>query len=148
MKLLPSPADVPPCFRGRSSSPPHPPLDAPTGTLYDSLPKEVPVHRLLTVVFVFVFACLGPIFPQTTSTSILGTVADPTGAVVVGAKVMVQQVGTGLKREELTSSSGDYTFSLLEVGEYEVTAEAAGFKTETRKNIILEVNQKARVDFT
>ncbi len=85
---------------------------------------------------------------QTTSTSILGTVTDSSGAVVVGAKVTVTQVGTGLKRETLTSSTGDYNFPLLDVGEYELKVEMPGFKTETRKNITLLINQKARVDFT
>src|SRR5712691_5230469 len=104
--------------------------------------------RVLNSVIAILLFCLGPIFSQTTSTSILGTVTDATGAVVVGAKVTVLQMGTGLRREALTSSGGDYSFPLLDVGDYEVTAEAAGFKTETRTKITLEVNQKARVDFT
>ena len=90
----------------------------------------------------------GVLLSQTTSTSILGTVTDASGAVVVGAKVTALQVNTGLRRDASTSSSGDYAFPLLEVGEYSVTAEAAGFKTETRGNIVLEVNQKARVNFS
>src|SRR5260370_7042795 len=106
------------------------------------------MQRVFTRGIALLFVCLGCLLSQTTSTSILGTVTDPSGAVVVGAKVTVQQVGTGLKREERTSSGGDYSFPLLDVGEYEVTAEASGFKTEAPKNVILQVNQKARIDFT
>ena len=84
---------------------------------------------------------------QTTSTSILGTVSDSSGAVISGAKVTVTATGTGVRRSELTSTTGDYNFPLLDPGEYQVTVEMAGFKTETRKSITLELNQKARIDF-
>jgi Carboxypeptidase regulatory-like domain/TonB dependent receptor len=89
-----------------------------------------------------------PLLAQTTSTTILGTITDSSGAVVPGAKVTALQVLTGLKREEATSNTGDYSFPLLNVGEYEVTVQLAGFKTEVRKNIVLQINQKARIDFT
>ncbi|MBI3208158.1 MAG: TonB-dependent receptor [Candidatus Solibacter usitatus] len=99
--------------------------------------------RLFTALALFVsFA-----WSQTTSTSILGTVSDATGAVVAGAKVKLLNVRTGVAREESTSATGDYNFPLIDVGVYEVTVEVAGFKTETRRNIELQLNQKARVDF-
>jgi len=85
---------------------------------------------------------------QTTSTSILGTVTDASGAVVPGAKVTVLHVKTGVKREDVTSSTGDYSFPLLDVGEYDVTVEASGFRAEVRRNVILEINEKRRVDFS
>ncbi len=91
------------------------------------------------------FVWLAP--AQTTSTSILGTVTDPTGAVVAAANVSVLNVRTGIKREDVTSTTGDYNFPLLDVGDYEVVVSMPGFKTETRK-LTLQVNQKARVDFT
>ena len=53
-----------------------------------------------------------------------------------------------MRRSELTSNTGDYNFPLLDPGEYEVTVEMAGFKTESRTNVTLELNQKARIDFT
>src|SRR5689334_8738028 len=74
---------------------------------------------------------------QTNSTAIVGTVTDPSGAVVVGAKVTLLQVQTGIKRSDLTSSSGDYAFPLLDPGEYTVTVESKGFKTETVRSITL-----------
>ncbi len=84
---------------------------------------------------------------QTTSTTILGTVTDTSGAVVAGAKVTALNVKTGLKREETTSSTGDFSFPLLDVGEYEVTVDAQGFKSEVRHHLILQINEKTRVDF-
>src|SRR5256885_15295181 len=83
---------------------------------------------------------------QTNSTAIVGTVTDPSGAVVVGAKITLLQVQTGIKRTDVTSSSGDYAFPLLDPGEYTVTVEAKGFKTETVRSSPLELNLRARID--
>ncbi len=85
---------------------------------------------------------------QTTSTTILGTVTDSTGAVIAKAKVTVVNTKTTVKREDTTSSTGDFTFPLLDVGVYDVTVEAQGFRPEVRRNIILEINEKVRVDFS
>ncbi len=86
-------------------------------------------------------------FAQTTSTTILGTVTDASGAVLPGAKVTVTNLKTGVKREDVASSTGDYSFPLLDVGEYEVTVTANGFKQEVRRNVILQINDKNRLDF-
>ncbi len=84
---------------------------------------------------------------QTTSTAILGTVTDPSGAVVSGAKVTLLQVQTGIRRQDITSNTGDYSFPLLDPGVYSVTVESPGFQTQTRAGIRLELDQKARIDF-
>jgi hypothetical protein len=86
-------------------------------------------------------------FAQTTSTAILGTVNDASGAVLPGAKVTVLNTKTGQKREDVTSSTGDYSFPLLDVGVYDVTVDAQGFKQEVRRGVILQINDKLRVDF-
>jgi hypothetical protein len=86
-------------------------------------------------------------FAQTTSTTILGTVADSAGAVVTGAKITVTNTGTGVSREVMASSTGDYSFPLLDVGVYDVKVDAQGFKSEIRRGVILQINEKVRVDF-
>ncbi len=86
-------------------------------------------------------------FAQTTSTTIVGTVTDPSGAAVAGAKVTATQTRTGVKREDVTTSTGDYSFPLLDIGEYSVSVEAAGFKSSTRAGLPLQINDKLRVDF-
>ena len=98
------------------------------------------------LVLSYAFCSLLRLNSQTTSTAILGTVTDPSGAVVTGAKVTLLQVQTGTRRQEVTSSSGDYSFPLLDPGEYTVTVEAKGFKTETVRGISLELNLRARID--
>ncbi len=103
-------------------------------------------HMKRTGAIAPLFAVL-PLFAQTTSTEVLGTVTDPTGAVVSNAKVVLLRIATGQTRETLTTSSGDYSFPLIEIGEYTVTVSFAGFKTEDAKNIHVQLQQKARVDF-
>ncbi len=105
------------------------------------------MHRSLFGLAVFFVVSAGA-FAQTTSTTILGTVTDPTGAVVSGAKITASNKGTGVKREDITSTTGDYNFPLLDVGTYDVSVSISGFKTETQRNVELTINQKARVDFT
>ena len=86
-------------------------------------------------------------FAQTTSTSILGSVADSSGSVVAGAKVTLTNVRTSVKAETTTTSTGDFVFPLIDVGEYEVAVEMAGFKSETRKGVVVQINEKVRVNF-
>ena len=70
----------------------------------------------------WLFMCLSfPLYAQTTSTTILGTVADASGAILPGAKVTVTNTRTAVSRETATSSTGDFSFPLLDVGVYEVT---------------------------
>ena len=60
---------------------------------------------------------------QTTSTEVLGTVTDTSGAVVPNARVTLLRVGTGEKRTAVTDGSGNYSFPLIEIGEYTVSVE-------------------------
>src|SRR5260370_12466647 len=75
---------------------------------------------------------------QTTSTEILGSVTDSSGAVVPGAKVT---------RSAVTNPAGEYTFPLIEIGEYRVHAELSGFRAQTVSGLRVELQQKARVNF-
>ena len=84
---------------------------------------------------------------QTTSTEILGTVTDSTGAVVPNAKITLLRTATGERRTTTTTSSGDYSFPLIEIGEYTVTAEASGFTTQEKTGITVELQQRARINF-
>lgn len=79
---------------------------------------------------------------------ILGTVRDPSGAVVPNAKVTATQQGTGFTRSTVTSSSGNYVLPNLTVGTYDVTAEAPGFKTASSTDLTLDVNQQREVAIT
>jgi hypothetical protein len=84
---------------------------------------------------------------QTTSTEILGTVVDVSGGVVPNAKVTLLRVSTGERRVTTTTATGNYSFPLIETGEYRVTVEAPGFQVMEKTGITVELQQRARVDF-
>lgn len=102
---------------------------------------SIPIRHL------FLFAVLtATAHSQTTSTEVLGTVTDASGAVVPQADVSLLRVATGEKRQAKTDSSGNYSFPLIEIGAYTVTVAAAGFKTQTQTGINVAYQQKARVN--
>jgi len=95
----------------------------------------------------FVFLVYSPCLRAQAVGAITGTVTDPTGAVIPGAKVTATRVETGVSQFTVTSGAGTYTIPRLVVGTYTVTAEAEGFKTGTAKGITLDVAQQREVDF-
>ncbi len=84
---------------------------------------------------------------QTASTQILGLVTDASNAMVPGAIITAKRIETGDVRTSTSNETGNYIFPLVDSGSYEVTCVAPGFKTEVRRNVVLELNQKARIDF-
>ena len=83
---------------------------------------------------------------QITTGTIVGTVTDPSGAAVPGAQVTATNTGTSLLRSVQSNGEGEYRIEFLPVGEYSVQATAPGFRKIVQKNVVLQVNQVARVD--
>ena len=90
-----------------------------------------------------------PAFPQTISASLEGTVQDPSGALIPGAKVQVVNTATNLTTKLETGADGRFVApSLPPGGPYVVIVEASGFKKVERSGIVLEVNQTASMAIT
>src|SRR5262249_52397483 len=83
---------------------------------------------------------------QTFRGTILGTVSDPNGALVAGAKITVKNMNTGLERSTTTDNAGNYTVAELPIGLYEVRVENSGFVSQVISNVIVEVAKERRVD--
>ncbi len=79
--------------------------------------------------------------------SIVGTVVDPSGAVVRDAKVEIRNEATGASRVTVTRSEGDFSAPLLPPGSYEIAVEAPNFRTAVRKGVVVNVNDVTRADF-
>ena len=75
-----------------------------------------------------------------------GTVTDPSGAAIVGARVKARSVGTGLEQEQRTNANGYYRVSGLPLGRYSVTVIKEGFKTRIIEEVTLEVGQTRTLD--
>ena len=82
-----------------------------------------------------------------TEAEITGTVTDPTGAAIVGAKVTVTNEGTHGVRNAVSDHAGVYDVPALVPGFYDVSVENTGFKTDVRTHIELQVQQAARLEF-
>jgi Carboxypeptidase regulatory-like domain len=80
--------------------------------------------------------------------SISGTVTDPTGAVVSGAKVTVAAQAIGLTREARTDDTGHYLVPLLPVAYYTVRVEQQGFQAAEDKDVRLQVDERRELNFT
>ncbi len=91
--------------------------------------------RNLCVMLALVCALPMAALAQTMGGSIDGTVTDPNGAVVPGAKVTATNVTTGVKANAQTTQGGLYAFPLLLPGPYTITVEQTGFKTYLREGI-------------
>jgi len=106
------------------------------------------LHRLtLSVLLTSVFTAPYAHGQQATA-QITGAVKDPSGAVVIGAEVTLKNSDTNIARTVKTTKDGDYLFTLVPIGTYELRVEQAGFSTYNRKGITLAINQNAHLDVT
>src|SRR5579884_2768762 len=80
--------------------------------------------------------------------SMSGTVTDATGGVLPGVTVTLKNVETGAVRRIVTDDSGRYSAPSLAIGGYQITAEKAGFRPQTKSGITLAVGQEGTVDLT
>ena len=78
-------------------------------------------------------------YAQVVGATLLGTVTDPSGAVIPTARVSIKNASTGVTRDVESNSAGLYNAPNLLPGNYEVTISAAGFSTEVRTDIVLTV---------
>ena len=84
---------------------------------------------------------------QTFRGGIQGIVIDQAGAMVPGATITVTSTGTGLSRAIQTDPNGNYFFSELPVGQYDVEASLQGFSTQTQRRVDVGASASVRVDF-
>ncbi len=105
--------------------------------------------KLLVAALAAIFL-VGPVVAtadaQVTSAAVVGTITDTSGAALPGATVTVRNVETGFVRAVPTNESGAYRLDFLPTGTYVVEISLSGFKTERRNNIVLNVNDTARID--
>lgn len=90
----------------------------------------------------------GAVWAQVSTSSITGSVQDPSGAVVVGAKVVARNEGTGVEYGATTTSAGTFALSSLPPGPYTITVTMAGFQTFSSIHNTLTVGAPLVVDVT
>jgi hypothetical protein len=110
------------------------------------------VHRFVTKtlsafirVHLWLALLVAPLIAQNAELS--GLITDPSGLVVPGAKVVVQSADTRGTRTASSNGQGEYSVPALLPGPYNITIEANGFKTVHQNGVVVEVGQRARLDF-
>ena len=88
------------------------------------------------------------LFAQFEAGAILGTVRDPSGAVVPNCKVTLENVDTGVAIGANTDANGNFEFINQHPGSYRVRAESPGFQTAVAEPFQLNVNARQRVDLS
>ena len=84
---------------------------------------------------------------QAPTGEITGAVTDQTARAVAGAGVVITNVNTNIQRSVLTNATGIYDAPALPPGTYSVKVNMPGFKSEIRNDLVLQVDQVARLDF-
>src|SRR5437867_8843007 len=105
------------------------------------LMRELIMAVCLTLICCFAVA----LAQQSTTATLSGRVVDPNGAVIVGAQITAKNKATDIQRETKTNDQGLFVLTNLAPGEYELKAEAPGFKARIHL-ATLEVGQSATVD--
>ena len=109
-----------------------------------------PVARwFLALVVATLFSTGGAIFawPQSSMTSLRGTVTDSVAAVVAGAEVVLTDSSVAFSRTLKTDDRGSYQFLQVPPGTYTVSVAAAGFTNSRKENVVLQVNTPATLNF-
>lgn len=106
-----------------------------------------PLFKALVAVVCGLLA-VWPAPAQEVSASITGLVADPSGAAIVSAGVVARDMDRGTTWPTRTNEAGIYFYPRLPSGRYELRFEASGFKSATQAGVVLEVNQRARLNVT
>lgn len=86
-----------------------------------------------------------PVFGQTFTGTILGTVSDSSGARVSAARITAREVSTNLERSTTSNELGLYEIRLLPPGTYNVEAAMTGFKRMTRSGLKLDTGQRMEI---
>src|SRR5947208_17015636 len=101
--------------------------------------------RALKLTFALVvIGCSSALIAQVDRGNIVGTVSDPSGANVEGAKVLIRNLATEQSVEVTTDSSGAYAANLLRIGTYSVIVERQGFEKAVKTSTELGVDQVVR----
>ena len=103
--------------------------------------------KILSSSLCTLFAALlgGQALAQTVTGTIIGTVTDPSGRVIIGASVTVTNERTGDVRTTTTNESGAFTITALQPGGYTLKVEAPGFSTLQRTGLVLSANERLSV---
>src|SRR6266542_6383929 len=104
--------------------------------------------KSLVVIALMLLSALVPAFGQATDSNLVGVVLDASGAAVQNATIEIQNLATGVKFTTKSGADGQYRLNNVPIGQYNITATAAGFAASTLKGVTLELNKTATANLT
>ena len=113
--------------------------------------KKLLSSGICNCILILLAVGVGTSFParaQVSGGSFLGRVTDPSGAVIVNAKVVIKNTATGVATGVSTNSAGMYSVPGLIPGIYEISVTAQGFSGATRTGVTLTVGAQEAINFT
>jgi hypothetical protein len=108
--------------------------------------KESAFFRTVLIAMLLASTSAIQVSAQQATAQVTGSVTDPSGAIVVGARVTLTNSDTGITHNIVTSKDGTYLFTLVPIGTYEVSVTREGFRKFEQKGIKLVINQNAKID--
>ena len=102
--------------------------------------------KIVLAAICFFLSLSGLSHAQSSLGTILGRVADPSGANMADVNVAIRDESTNITTSQKTNSQGEYVFTNVKPGVYDVAFEAKGFASKTIAHLILAVNQTVRQD--
>src|SRR5690242_1908827 len=106
----------------------------------------VPQRFILVAFFVLISSATA--LSQSDRGAIAGTILDSSGAAVQGATIVATGVDTGAVYNATSTDTGAYRISNMQVGSYNLTVTAAGFKVSEHKDFLVQVNTTSSLDIT
>lgn len=106
------------------------------------------MKRTFHVGLVAALLTVGSVYGQEVRASLTGTVTDSQGAAVPGVTITVLNPATNASITHATNEAGIYIAPFLPPGSYRVTAEKQGFKRYVRENVVLQAQDRARLDIS
>lgn len=104
------------------------------------------IFRLLpTIILLLCVLSLASAHAQSTFGSVRGTVADPTGAAVPGAEAVLHSIEHNTSRTAISDDSGEFTFTNLDAGTYELLVRHSGFSTTKVASVTIEARKDLRI---
>src|SRR5690242_17790725 len=105
-------------------------------------------RRILSVLSIALTLAPAALCQAVSTVQISGVVQDSSGSVIPEANVTATQLETGITRNAVSGSEGNYAIPQLPVGHYQLTVEKSGFKTYLQKGIELQVGDRPLINVT
>jgi Carboxypeptidase regulatory-like domain/TonB dependent receptor len=114
--------------------------------LFPFLPSRAASAAIIAALALAALCVPAVVIAQVLYGSLVGNVTDETGAAVPGATVTITNRDTGTTRDAVTDATGAYRFATVQPGTYTVTVQLSGFRTFTRSDIPVTLNNISRAD--